>query len=498
MTASPGAQPDPRRWAAFAVLLIAGFMDILDGTIVFVALPSMAADLGASFETMEWVIAGYTLAFAVTLITGGRLGDIYGRKRVFLIGVTGFVVASVAAGLAPTVEALIVSRVAQGLMAAVMVPQVLAIAQVIFPPKERFIAFALYGISFSLAAVIGPLLGGLLTELDLAGLGWRPIFLINLPIGAFTALAVARLVRESRSPNPLRLDLIGVGLVTTALLLVMVPLVEGGSLDWPAWTFISMALSIPIFAAFAAWQRRKARTDGSPLTEPELFAHRSFVAGLALSLLLMAGLGSFWFVLVLWLQVGLGYSPLTTAVAGIAWPLAVVVAGFIGGAAAESAGRRLLNVGLPVMALGVALVIATIGLAGAGLEPWQLAPALAVGGLGMGLSMPAMFDLILAEVPTRHAGSASGVVNTVMQVGSAVGIAVVGVVFFGLVEAADPDASPALVLTEATQQTLWFHVLAFGAAGALSFLLPRRAATRSEEGTAEATEAGDTAPAVAA
>jgi EmrB/QacA subfamily drug resistance transporter len=484
----PPATPaglDPRRWAAFAVLLLAGFMDILDGTIVFVALPSMAADLGASFETMEWVIAGYTLAFAVTLITGGRLGDIYGRKRVFLIGVTGFVAASVAAGLAPTVEALIVSRVAQGLMAAVMVPQVLAIAQVIFPPKERFIAFALYGISFSLAAVIGPLLGGLLTELDLAGMGWRPIFLINLPIGVLTAVAAARLVRESRAPNPLRLDLVGVGLVTAALLLVMVPLVEGGSLDWPAWTFVSMALSIPVFAAFAAWQRRKARTDGSPLTEPELFGHRSFVAGLGLSLLLMAGLGSFWFVLVLWLQVGLGFSPLTTALAGIAWPLAVVVAGFIGGAAAESAGRRLLNIGLPLMALGVALVIGTIGLVGAGLEPWQLTIGLAVGGLGMGLSMPAMFDLILAEVPTRHAGSASGVVNTVMKVGSAVGIAVVGVVFFGLVETAEAGASPALVLTEATQQTLWFQVIAFGVAGALSFFLPRHAGARAEEMGAE-------------
>jgi MFS family permease len=195
----------------------------------------------------------------------------------------------------------------------------------------------------------------------------------------------------------------------------------------------------------------------------------------------MAGLGSFWFVLVLWLQVSLGFSPLTTALAGIAWPLAVVVAGFIAGAAAEAAGRRLLNIGLPLMALGVALVIGTIGLVGADLEPWQLTVGLAVGGVGMGLSMPAMFDLILAEVPTRHAGSASGVVNTVMQVGSAVGIAVVGVVFFGLVEAAAPGEPPAIILTAAIQQTLWFQVLAFATAGGLSFLLPRRAAARSVE-----------------
>jgi MFS family permease len=269
----------------------------------------------------------------------------------------------------------------------------------------------------------------------------------------------------------------------------MVPLVEGGSLDWPAWTFASMALSAPVFAIFAAWQRRKARIDGSPLTEPELFGHRSFVAGLGLSLLLMAGLGSFWFVLVLWLQVGLGFGPLTTALAGIAWPLAVVVAGFIGGAAAESAGRRLLNVGLPLMAVGVGVVIATIGLVGTSLEPWQLAVGLGLGGLGMGLSMPAMFDLILAEVPTRHAGSASGVVNTVMQLGSALGIAVVGAVFFGLIEAGDPTASPAVTLTEATGQTLWFQVLAFGVAGALSLLLPRRAPAHADEPAATSTEA---------
>jgi EmrB/QacA subfamily drug resistance transporter len=485
-TESIETTPNPRRWIAFAILLLAGFMDILDGTIVFVALPSMAADLGASFETMEWVIAGYTLAFAVTLITGGRLGDIYGRRRVFLIGISGFVIASVAAGLAPTVEVLIVSRIGQGLMAALMVPQVLSIAQVIFPVKERFIAFALYGISFSLAAVVGPLLGGFLTQADVAGLGWRPIFLINLPIGLFAALAAARVVRESRSSDPLRLDLVGMVLVTTALLLVMVPLVEGRSLGWPAWTFVSLALSVPVFALFAVWQRHKARTDGSPLTEPELFGHRSFVAGLGLSLLLMAGLGSFWFVLVLWLQVGLGYSPLTTALAGIAWPLAVVAAGFIGGAAAESAGRRLLNVGLPLMAIGVAMLVATIGLVGTALEPWHLAPGLAVGGLGMGLSMPAMFDLILAEVPARHAGSASGVVNTVMQIGTAAGIAVVGVIFFGIVEAAGSSVAPAVVLTDAIQQTLWFQVLAFGTAGALSFLLPRRAAARADEAAIEA------------
>jgi EmrB/QacA subfamily drug resistance transporter len=476
---SPRDSVDPRRWSAFGVLLLAGFMDLLDGTIVFVALPRIAADLGATFASLEWVVAAYTLAFALTLITGGRLGDIYGRKRVFLVGVAGFTVASVAAGFAQTTEVLIASRAVQGLMAGVMVPQVLSIAQVIFPPKERFGAFALYGIVLSLAAVVGPLLGGFLTELDIAGLGWRPIFLINLPVGLFALVAAARLVPESRSPHALRLDLVGVGLVTAALLLLLYPLVEGQSVGWPAWTFASMALSLPMFVLFAIWERRKARVDGSPLTEPALFRQRSFVAGLTLSLVLFSGLASFWFVLVLWLQVGIGYSPLTTALAGLAWPVAVMASGAAGAKLAGTVGRKLLNIGLSLMALGVAGVIATVGAVGQAIEPWQLAPALAVAGVGMGLTMPSLFDFILAEAPTRHAGSASGVVNTVVQIGSATGIAIVGVIFFGLVDAS--SAQPAETFTVAVGQTLWFQVAAFGGAAILAFLLPGRPAAHEPE-----------------
>jgi EmrB/QacA subfamily drug resistance transporter len=435
--------PDPRRWLAFGILLLAGFMDLLDSTIVFVALPSISADLGASYAAIEWVVTAYILAFALGLITGGRLGDIHGRKRVFLVGVVGFTAASLIAGLAPSTEVLIGARALQGAMAALMVPQILSIAQVVFPPRERFVVFALYGVTLSLAGVIGPLLGGLLTELDIAGLGWRPIFLINLPIGAFALVAGAVLISESRSEHPLKLDLVGAALVTVALLLVMVPLVEGRTLGWPMWTFVSLALSIPAFALFAAWQVRKARTDGSPLTEPSLFGRRTFVAGLGLVTLLMSGIGSFWLVFVLWLQVGLGFSPLTTALAGIGWPLAVVVAGGIGARLAATVGRRLLNIGLGLMAVGVIALIAVVNAAGPSIQPWQLLPVLAVAGAGMGIVMPSLFDFILADVPPRDAGSASGVVNTVMQIGNALGIAVIGVIFFGAVASSAAAAAPA-------------------------------------------------------
>lgn len=472
--------PSHHRWLAFAVLLLAGFMDLLDGTIVFVALPTIARDLNAAFASLEWVVAGYTLAFALTLITGGRLGDIYGRKRVFLGGVAGFALASLAAGLAPTVGVLIAGRVVQGVMAGLMVPQVLSIAQVIFSPRERFAAFAVYGIVLSLAAVIGPLLGALLTELNLAGLGWRPIFLINLPVGVVALAAAARLVPESRSSHPLGLDLVGVGLVSAALLLLLYPMIEGQALGWPGWTFAAMASSVPVFVVFALWERRKSRRDGSPLTEPSLFRGRSFVAGLLLSLILFSGLASFWFVLVLWLQVGLGFTPLATALACLAWPAAVMASGAAGVKLAGMVGRRLLNVGLGLMAVGVAAVIATIGLVGETAEPWHLAPALAVGGIGMGVTMPSLFDFILAEVPARHAGSASGVVNTVVQIGGAGGIAIVGAIFFGLLEAT--SAPPAETFTAAIELTLRYHVAAFAVSALLAFLLPDRAAPREAEG----------------
>jgi EmrB/QacA subfamily drug resistance transporter len=496
MTATTGlTAPDPRRWPAFTILLLAAFMDLLDGTIVFVALPRIASDLDADYAAMQWVVAGYTLAFAVGLITGGRLGDIYGRRTVFLAGVVGFTTTSVIAGLAPTVEILIAARIAQGLAAAIMVPQVLSIGQVLFDAKERYAAFALYGITLSLAAVVGPLLGAVLTEADIAGLDWRPIFLINLPIGIVTFAAGLRYVPESRSPRPLRLDLIGVGLVTTTLLLIMVPLVEGRTLGWPTWTLVALGAAAPALLAFAAWERHKARRDGSPLVEPSLFARRPFDAGLLLSLLFMAGLGSFWLVLVLYLQVGLGFSPITTALAGIAWPASVMIVGGLGAKLADSVGRPLIVVGLGLMAVGVAGVIATVTLVGPIIEPWQLAPALAVGGAGMGIAMPGLFDTILAGVPTRDAGSASGVVNTVMQVGSALGIAIVGVIFFGLVPGTEAAGSStggpstqvlAETFASALTRTLWFHVGAFGVASLLGFLLPRRAIVNDEAAAWEA------------
>src|SRR6204780_1745399 len=235
-----GEGADPRRWLTLVILLLAAFMNLLDVSIVNIAIPSIQRDLHASYADVQWALAGYTLAYALVLITGGRLGDIFGRKRLFLIGVTGFTIMSALCGAAQTPGMLIGCRVVQGAMGAIMVPQVLSVIQVIFPPAERIKALAGFGITAGLGTVSGPLLGGLLIQHDLFGLTWRPIFLINVPVGIIAVVAAAILVRESRASQPPRLDLVGVALASAALMLLLYPLVQGRELGWPAWSFVSM------------------------------------------------------------------------------------------------------------------------------------------------------------------------------------------------------------------------------------------------------------------
>src|ERR1700729_274822 len=246
--AASGDRPDPPRGLPLIILLLAAFMNLLDVSIVNIAIPSIQRNLHASYADVQWALAGYTLAYALVLITGGRLGDTYGRKRLFLIGVAGFTIISALCGAATGPGMLIGCRVAQGAMGAIMVPQVLSVIQVIFPPHERIKALAGFGVTAGLGTVSGPLLGGLLIQHNLVGLGWRPIFLINVPVGLLAVVASAVLIPESRAPRRPRLDPGGVALISAALLLLLYPLVQGRELGWPVWTFVSMAVSAPGFA----------------------------------------------------------------------------------------------------------------------------------------------------------------------------------------------------------------------------------------------------------
>ncbi|MFX0574098.1 MFS transporter [Nocardia nepalensis] len=434
---------DPRRWIAFAVVLAAGFMDLLDVTIVNVAVPSIQTDLDAQYSQVEWIIAAYVLAFAAVLITGGRLGDIYGRKRIFLIGITGFTLASAACGFSSDPTMLITSRFVQGAMAALMVPQILAIIRATFPKEERTKAIAIYSGVGGSASAVGLSLGGLLVQWDLFDLAWRPIFLVNVPVGIAALIAATIVMKDSRaaavndglpvanSTAP-RLDPVGMVLAISAVLLLAYPLTEGRRLDWPTWTFVMIAAAAVVFGVFVAFERRRARTVGSPLIDLELFRSRPFTVGLASWLLFWIGLGGFFLVWTLFMQAGLGWSAMRAGLTAVFFAVgAGIGAGVSVSVLAPRYGRIVLVAGGVVNAAGFGLYGWLATHYGASIASWQMVIPLIITGTGFGMVVAPTIDLLLGQVPAREAGAASGLLNTGQQLGIALGVALVGVVFFG-------------------------------------------------------------------
>lgn len=419
-----------RPWATLAVVLVAAFMPILDVFIVFVSSPSIATDVHATSADIEWVVAAYGLAFALGLVTGGRLGDLFGRRRMFAVGLVVFAVGSALCGAAPSATALIGARVLQGLGAAALMPQVLSIIQVSFPPHERGRALALMGAVQGIGSVGGQLIGGALIELDVFGLGWRSNFLINLPVAVAALLLARRYVPESKAPDARRLDLGGVGLALLAIAAVAVPLVDGREAGWPAWTFVSLAAGIPLGAAFLAWERRVRRGGGSPLVALELFALRPFRLGVALSLLVYTAVPGLMLIIMLYLQSGLGLEPLSAGLVFGPAALAFSASSLLVARAAIPLRERLLLPG--VLCVAVGLVAAAAIAAGAGdPAPLALAPAFILIGLGQGIVIPALNGTVLSETPAALAGSASGLLVTAQQIGGALGVAIGGTLFFG-------------------------------------------------------------------
>ncbi|MER5889339.1 MFS transporter [Streptomyces sp. NPDC001941] len=488
-TPAPSGASDPadrRRWIALAIVMTAAFMDLVDATIVNIAIPSIERDLGATFGAIQWITAGYALAFAAGLITGGRLGDIFGRKRLFLLGTAGFTLASALCGFAANQEMLVASRLLQGAAAALMVPQVLSIIHVTFPAHERGKVFGMFGAIIGLGAVSGPLLGALLTQWNLFGLEWRPIFLINLPVGVAGLLLGRKFIVESKAPKALKLDLVGVVLVTAGLLLLVYPLTRGRELDWPVWGFVCMAASPVVFAALVAYERHKTRKDGSPLVELSLFRVKSFAAGIVVQLTFGVALGIFFLVWTLYMQIGLGWSPLRAGLTGVPFSVAVsVAAGISVQQLVPRFGRRVLQTGALVMASGVLFYLWEAGRYGTSIHSWQMIAPLVVMGLGMGLIVAPLTDAVLSEVPREHAGSASGLINTVQQMGNALGLALVSVVFFGSIDEGRLAVAPqetGSAFTGAFQDSLWWVVAVLVAIFAVMFALPRRPKQHVEGG----------------
>ncbi|WP_225821775.1 MFS transporter [Streptomyces naphthomycinicus] len=430
---TPTDSPAPYRWrwAALFVILAAEVMDLLDAVVTTIAGPSMRADLGGGASTLQWLAAAYTLSMAIGLVTGGRLGDIHGRRRMFLVGAAGFTVGSLLCAIAVSPEMLIAARVVQGLFGAVMLPQGLGMIKEMFPPKESQKAFGMFGPVMGLSAVCGPILAGWLVDADYFGTGWRMIFLINLPLGAAAILGAVRYLPRNVSGDKPRLDIPGMLLVSLAALLIIFPLVQGREYDWPLWTFAMMAASLVVFAVFAVYESRVGKAGRDPLVVPSLFRKRGFSGGMTLGLVFFSAMQGFMLVFTLYAQIGLGYSPLKAGLVLVPWSGGMVV-GFGIAQGVARFGRAVLQAGTLVMAAGVFGVWLTLDVVGDTVGPWQFGPSLLVSGIGMGLLMAPFFDIVLASVEQHETGSASGTMTAIQQLGGAFGVAVLGTVFFGL------------------------------------------------------------------
>ncbi|MFI0259168.1 MFS transporter [Streptomyces sp. NPDC017056] len=440
---SPTSVSAPRPGPLLAVLLSAWFMAQFDFFVVNVAAPSFERDLHAGPAALELIVGGYAFAYASGMITGGRLGDLFGYRRAFVAGLVAFAVTSLLCGIATSPGQLIGFRLLQGFAGAVMVPQVLATVTASFPVHARGRAMAWYGVAGGTASVAGQVLGGLMLDADILGLGWRVLFLINVPIGAVAALLALRYLPSVRPARRARLDLPGAGGVALALGLVLVPLAMGRTAGWPVWTWICLAAAVPVGLATVLWQRALAARGGDPVLDLTLFREGSYLAGVVTGAAFMAYWASVMFTLTLLLQGGFGLGPFQ---AGLAFaPTGVCFAGsaLLSRALVQRFGLRILQLGSVVTVTGLAALSLVLYVQpDRGVLPWVVA-TMAVAGLGNGLTLPQLIGASLVRVPPKRAGTGAGVLTTAQQFGGAAGVAVIGAAFFALAGAAPSAAGHA-------------------------------------------------------
>lgn len=427
--AADGRPPDVRRALAFATVLVAFVLEVADATIVNTALPQIRAELAAGEAAMQWIVAAYFLSLGALLLVGGRLGDIYGYRRIFIGGVIGFVAASALCGLSRTADELVAARLLQGAAAAIMAPQVMAIVQVLYDPLERVARLAWFGIVGGLAAILGPILGGVLIEADLLGLGWRAIFLINLPVGLAAIAAGARFLPGPPPSGTARIDWAGMALFALAFATLILAIIEGPAKGWPVWCWGSLAASAGLLWSGWIHARRRCAAGRMAVIEPVLFRRRTFVWGLASVVAFSAASAGFLLVFAVSLQQGLGVSALDTALRHIPFGLGVMGGiSLIGRRFLPRFGRWLVVAGAVVMGAGAttALLMIVAGQA----DGVVFIAALVVAGVGMGMVVGPLPPVIVSEVERAHAGSASATMKAAQQVGGAMGVAGVGAAYF--------------------------------------------------------------------
>jgi EmrB/QacA subfamily drug resistance transporter len=477
--ASHEVSPPKHAWTGFAVVLAAMIMNLLDSTIVNVAAPSIQRDLGMSSSALEWIAAAYTLAIAVGLMAGGRLGDMFGRKRMLMIGLTGFVVASAACAFAWSPGSLIAARVVQGLSAAMLTPQAFGLIRDLFPPERMTKAFAALGPVIGLSTVAGPIVAGLLIKADLLGTDWRALFLINLPLGAF-ALVVGWRVLPARpaAHGKVRLDGLGTVLLAAASFLLVFPLVDGRTLGWPPWIFGVLAASVPLLGLFIAHQRYRLRSGRTPLVEFTVLRKRSYVSGVVFVLVFFGSIVGFSLTMGLFLQIGLGFTPIHASLLLAAMAGGAFIGSGVGAWAATAVGRPILHIGLTIMFAGTLVLYLSLHAVRETVGAFSLIPGLAVFGIGMGMIFVPLFSIIIGEIGDREVGSASGLLESSQQLGASLGVAILATLFFSTLSAGGgaPHAAagvPGSLL--AAERTLLITLVMIAVAFALGWLLPRRA-----------------------
>ncbi len=428
------------KWAPLAVILTGTFVYILDFFVVNVALPDIQRSLHASAAAIEWLVSGYALTSASLLVLGGRLGDHYGRRRCFCIGLAAFVLASALCAVAPDPGFLIAARLAQGAGGAIMAPNIMSILGMTYTGRDRVRAISVYGMVMGVAAVGGQLIGGVLIDANVAGLGWRAIFWVNVPIGLVALAAAWRLVPESRAERAGHLDLPGAALLAAGLVAIVLPLADGRQQGWPAWSWACLALGPVLLALFAGYLRRAGRRGRQPLLDPAVFAVRSLRVGLTVQALFWCQQAASYLLLALFLQQGRGLGALESG--GV---FAVLAAGYLltslrAPALTVRFGRRVIATGAVCGAVGDLLLVLAVGHWGVGGPLAALFPGLFLLGAGQGLCITPLTTTVLSHADARTAGSITGALSTAQQVGNAIGVAVSGVIFFGLLSHGFPAA----------------------------------------------------------
>jgi EmrB/QacA subfamily drug resistance transporter len=470
-TAGPGdsASPNPARLsrrlqAVLAVVVIADILDLMDSTITNIAAPTIVRDIGGGESLIKWLGASYALALGVLLVVGGRLGDRYGQRRIFLIGIAGFTLASLGCGLSVDPTMLIAFRLVQGAFGALLIPQGLSILVASLRREQMPTVFAVFGPVMAGAALAGPIVAGFIISANIAGLTWRPIFLINIVLGTFGFLAALRVLPHVAPSSDAPIDGLGAGLLGGGMLGLLYGLIEGSTDGWSLVPVVSIAMGLTLFGGFVVRQR----TETHPLIKPSLFKNKGFTSGLVLGLAYIAAINGIFYVCSLFLQTGLGLSPSRAAIGLAPAMVGIMASSFIGRPLIPVLGRRLVFIGVVATVLGVAGLWATITADGTDVSVWLLAPSFLVMGAGMGTCLFSIFDFAIGDVAQDEAGSASGSLSAVQQLATAIGSAAVTTIYF--TARAAHGAATAL-----TTSLVVVGAVTIGCLG-LVWLLPKKAA----------------------